>query len=102
MSIDPRSRAGRAPNPRRVGWLFENWPATDRAALEQARRSGGLLDDEGEAASWRPATVKSVLGANGRWLAYLHDHGGLDREAVPADRMTATAIRAYVVHLQAR
>lgn len=101
MDIDPRSDAGRTPNSRRVGWLFENWPETDRAAFEAARRPGGLLDDDGEAASWRPATVKSVLGANGRWLAYLHDQGGLDREAVPADRMTSTAIRAYVVHLQA-
>jgi integrase len=102
MAIDPRSHAGRRPNSRRVGWLFENWPATDRAAFEAARRSGSLLDDDGEATSWRPATVKSVLGANGRWLAYLNDHGGLDREAGPSDRMTVTAIRAYVVHLQAR
>jgi len=60
-----------------------------------------LLEDQGAATSWRPATRQALVGAYGRWLAYLADHACLDTTAAPADRVTPDALRAYVGLLQA-
>jgi len=58
-----------------VAWFVEQWPQADQAAWARARTPGGLLDDDGDAAEWRPATIKSALGAYGRFLAYLERIG---------------------------
>lgn len=85
---------------RRVAWPIEHWPSADRAAWERARQPGDFLDADGAATDWRPASVRSALGAYGRWLAFLHDHAMLDPEHEPADRLTDTAIRAYIAVLR--
>ena len=54
---------------RRVAMPVEHWPAADRAAWEKAQLAGDFLDEDGAAAAWRPATLRSVIGAYGRWLA---------------------------------
>jgi len=94
------SGAAPAKGRRRVAWPVALWPVADRAAWEGAQHPGDLLSDSGAAAQWRPATSKSLVGAYGRWLAYLADHGEVDPAATPTARMTPETIRAYVHYLQ--
>lgn len=67
----------------------------------QAERSGDFPDEPGAAVGWRPATRKAAVGAYGRWLAYLADHGRLDPDIGPVARMTPAAVGDYLAYLRA-
>ncbi|MBK1659852.1 site-specific integrase [Paracraurococcus ruber] len=88
----PRPCGGR----RRVAWRLEAWPEQDRRAWERAITPGGLLDDAGDAAGWRPASRRAALGVYGRFLAFLDARGTLDPTAGPGDRVTPALLNAYV------
>jgi integrase len=92
-----------APRPsRRVSWLVAQWPPADRAAWERAQRPGDFLEEGGAAADWRTATTRAVVGAYGRWLAFLAQESQLDVDLAPEARITPEAVRRYVAWLQAR
>jgi hypothetical protein len=78
------------------------WPEADRAAWAAAHRRGGLLDDDGLAASWSPATDTIIAGGYGRFLSYLAETEDLDPTASPRDRITRLRVEAYVDHLRER
>ena len=84
----------------RVAWPVNMWPSADRDAWTRAQHPGTLLDDAGLAAEWRPATCKSAVGVNGRWLAFLAARGELDMDSGPADRVTPDVVNAYVAYLR--
>lgn len=85
---------------RRVAWFVEQWPQADQAAWVKARTPGGLLDDDGDATEWRPATIRSALGGYGRFLAFLDGQGLLDQKGGPADRLTPAMLDRYVALLR--
>lgn len=85
---------------RRVAWPVERWPALDQQAWIRAQQGGDFLNDDGAAAIWRDATRRSAVGAYGRWLAFLQDHGCLDPRQGPQDRMNPDSLKAYVSFLQ--
>ncbi len=78
------------------------WPEGDRAAWMAAHRRGGLLDDDGLAAAWAPATDTIIASGYGRFLSYLVETEGLDLTASPRDRVTRPVVEAYVDHLRER
>jgi hypothetical protein len=78
------------------------WPAADRAAYERACILGGPFDEGGQAACWRPASHKALLGAYGRWLGFLHNQVVVLEDEGPAERMTPARIDAYVRFLAGR
>jgi integrase/recombinase XerD len=78
------------------------WPDTDRAAWAAAHRRGGLLDDDGLAASWAPLTSGLIASGYGRLLSFLVETGELDAAASPEMRVNRALIEAYVVHLRER
>ncbi|WP_048861567.1 hypothetical protein, partial [Acidisphaera rubrifaciens] len=87
---------------RRVALRPSEWPPLDQDAWARATRRGGFLDEDGDAAAWRPASRRSAIGAWGRYLAYLRQHGLLDPDQGPAARVRPEFVGAYVRHLQAR
>lgn len=82
--------------PRRVALPVTRWPTADQQAWENAQRAGDFLSDDGAATQWRPATHKAAIGAYGRWLAFLDDHGLLDGQAGPTGHLNPASLRAYV------
>ena len=78
------------------------WPETDRTAWMAAHRRGGLLDDDGLAASWAPATSSLIAAGYGRFLSYLAETEDLDPTASPRDRVTRPRVEAYVADLRER
>jgi integrase len=78
------------------------WSAADRAAWAAAHRRGGLLDEDGLAANWAPATSSIIASGHGRFLSYLAESDGLDRAASPAARVTRQRVEAYVARLRER
>lgn len=84
----------------KTAWPLQDWPLADRRAWEAARAQGGLLDDDGLAAGWRPATVNGALAIYGRFLAYLDREGLLDPAHGAGDRLTPAVLSSYVVELQ--
>jgi len=78
---------------------FALWPATDRAAWEDALRPADFLDEGGGGATWRPASRRACQGAYGRLLAWLKARGvDLEGEA-PTARITRDRMRAYAAFL---
>ena len=71
----------------------EQWPAADQAAWEAMIRPGDILDGQGKAAHWRPATRRTNVQHYSRWLGYLEAIGALDPTATPSDRVTRERIR---------
>ena len=84
----------------RTAWPLARWPDADRHAWEQARSPGGLLDDAGLAAGWRPSTVNGALAVYGRFLAFLDREGLLDATHGVGDRLTPDVLKRYVAELQ--
>lgn len=84
----------------KTAWPLAHWPDADRRAWEQARSPGGLLDDAGLAAGWRPATVSGALAIYGRFLAFLDREGLLDAAHGVGDRLTPDVLKRYVAELQ--
>lgn len=78
------------------------WPDSDRAAWEAAHRRGALLDDDGLAADWAPATSSIIAGGYGRFLSFLAGVSELDPSGSPAERITRPRVEAYVAHLRER
>jgi integrase len=87
---------------RRVCLPVCDWPIPDREAWDAAHRRGGLLDDDGLAANWAPATSSIIAGGYGRYLAFLRDIGDLKASETPATRVTRPRVEAYVAHLRQR
>ncbi|RVT89280.1 hypothetical protein EOD42_25485 [Rhodovarius crocodyli] len=79
---------------------FEQWPASDRAAWEMARKPSGFLSPGGKGATWRPASSDSLVGNYGRWLGFLQSRGWLFDSEAPADRVTQPRILALIDMLQ--
>jgi hypothetical protein len=79
-----------------------HWPEKDRAAWVAAHCRGGLLDDDGLAASWAPATSDIIARGYGTYLAFLARTNDLDRTESPADRVTRPRIESYVAYLRER
>ena len=71
-------------------------------AWAAAHRRSGLLDDDGLAASWAPATSDIIGRGYGTFLAFLARTADLDPTASPADRLTRPRIEAYVTYLRER
>ena len=84
----------------KTAWPLARWPEADRQAWEQARSPGGLLDDAGLAAGWRPATVNGALAIYGRLLAFLDREGLLDATQGAGGRLTPDRLTRYVAELQ--
>jgi integrase/recombinase XerD len=78
------------------------WPEPDRTAWAAAHRRGGLLEDDGSAAAWAPATSKLIASGYGRFLSFLAEAEDLDRGASPEMRVTRPRLDAYVAHLRTR
>jgi len=76
------------------------WPSPDRAAWTAAHRRGGLLDDDGLAASWATATSAIIAGGYGRFLSFLAQAGDLDPDQSPATRISRARVEAYVAELR--
>jgi integrase len=76
------------------------WPEPDGAAWNAAHRRGGLLDDDGLATNWAPATSANIAYGYGRFLSFLAEAEGLDFTETPQDRVTRARVLAYVTHLQ--
>ena len=79
-----------------------DWPEPDREAWAAAHRRGGLLDDDGLAASWAEATSSIIAGGYGRFLSFLAETGDLDLLESPAARITRARVEAYVAQLRER
>ncbi len=78
------------------------WPEPDRAAWTAAHRRGGLLDDDGLAASWAPATSSIIARGYGTFLSFLAQAGDLDPDQSPATRISRARVEAYVGELRER
>lgn len=79
-----------------------DWPFPDQRAWEDAIRPGDILDGQGPATHWRPATRRTNMQHYGRWLGYLASIGALDPTAMPSDRVTPDRIRGFVAHIKER
>jgi site-specific recombinase XerD len=79
-----------------------DWPKQDCALWAAAHRRGGLLDDDGQAASWAPATSDIVARGYGSFLSFLAKTNDLDPTESPADRVTRPRVEAYVTYLRER
>lgn len=77
-----------------------SWPAGDRQLWEQAQRKGDVIDPDGRAARWRPATRRQVAKGYALWLGFLTTSGILDGS--PDQRVTKDALRSYIVQLRQR
>jgi integrase/recombinase XerD len=78
------------------------WLEPDRAAWTAAHRRGGLLDDDGLAASWAPATNAIIAGGYARFLSFLAQTRDLDPHQSPATRINRARVEAYVAELRER
>jgi len=76
------------------------WPDRDRIAWDAAHRRGGLLDENGLAADWAPATSSIIAGGYGRFLSFLVETGSLDPDMQPQDRVTRPRVEAYIAHIR--
>jgi integrase len=78
----------------------EEWPEPDQAAWRSALEPGDIFDQGGAGANWAPNTRRGIIGAYGRWLAWLTLNGLLDGGQGPAERVTPQFITRYVADLQ--
>ena len=81
---------------------LDEWPLSDQAAWRMAVDPGNVLDGPGRAAGWSPKTLRTVIAAYGRWLAFLILHGWLDPNCPPAARLNEDWLRAYIDTLRAQ
>ncbi|MCW8087676.1 tyrosine-type recombinase/integrase [Sabulicella glaciei] len=81
---------------------FASWPEADRATYLAACTPGSPFDDPGAAASWRPATHRSLCAAYSRWLGFLQSEGVVLAEEGPAERVTPERLRHYERMLRGR
>jgi site-specific recombinase XerD len=82
-------------------WRVFEWPGPDQIAWVAAtRRSRRLLEEDGLAADWSRATVRTISRGYGRWLHWLYRESLLDRDARPEARVTPERVAAYVSELR--
>jgi site-specific recombinase XerD len=86
----------------RVCLPVSDWPLTDVEAWNAAHRRGGLLDDNGLAANWAPATSLRIAEGYGRFLSFLIETRDYDPSETPAMRITRSRVESYVAHLRER
>ena len=75
---------------------LNQWPRHDRAAWETAIRPGDPLSPSGPAAGMAPTTKRSMACLYGQVLRWLQEHGQLDPEQGPADRLTHERFIGYL------
>ncbi len=78
---------------------FSEWPEPDRSTWTRETSAGGLFDDPGLAAHWRPATSRRYTFAYGRWLRFLALRFPKALELDAALRISRERITAYVMLL---
>src|SRR5215470_11609300 len=86
----------------RICLPVSDWATADREAWDAAHRRGGLLDDDGLAAHWRPASSLMNAGGYGRFLSFLIESDDYDLSETPATRITRPRVEAFVEHLRER
>ena len=86
----------------RVCLPVSDWPLTDREAWNAAHRRGGLIEDDGLAANWAPATSSIIAEGYGRFLYFLIETEDYDPSETPAMRITRLRVENYVAHLRER
>ncbi len=86
-------------DPMRRALPFADWPCLDQKAWEMAIAEGDILDGQGPAAHWATRTKQTNIQHYGRWLGWLLWSGQLVADALPVDRVTPAAVRAYHRHL---
>lgn len=87
-------------DPHRRCMPLREWPEGDRLAWECAVHTGDLLDEDGAAAHWTPATQTKVCKAYGRWLTFLAGLGDLHATGAPHRRVTRERLSAYLDELR--
>jgi integrase/recombinase XerD len=78
------------------------WPSEDRDRWQAAQLRGDVIDPDGKAAHWRPATSQQVAKGYGLWLGYLAEQGSLDADVSPEKRLTSELLRGYIGELGLR
>ena len=76
------------------------WPLLDREAWNGALTVVSLMEPDGLAAAWRPATRRFVVEGYGYWLAWLKRSGYLDPTSPPGDRITPCRLESYLSYLR--
>ena len=76
------------------------WPLLDREAWNGALTVVSLMEPDGLAAAWRPATRRFVEEGYGYWLAWLERNGYLDPTSPPGDRITPSRLGSYLSYLR--
>src|SRR5262249_22134038 len=79
---------------------IQAWPVLDQIAWEAALATGDLLERDGPAAHWSPATQRTTAKSYGHWIAWLTQTRQLDAETSPPARATPERIANYVTHLR--
>lgn len=74
---------------------FDQWPSADRQTWDALFLEGDILDGEGPARHWRPATRRTNERAYGLWLGWLKMQGLLSETEDPVSRATQDQITAY-------
>ena len=78
------------------------WPDLDQRHWHAILRRGELLDDDGRAADWSPATILKHRKGYDRWLGWLIENNDLDPLESPWQRVTPNPVRCYVEDLRKR
>jgi integrase/recombinase XerD len=78
------------------------WPEPDRVAWPAAHHRGCLLDEDGLAACWAPATSAIFAGGYGRFLSFLAQTGDMAPHESPATRINRARVEAYMAELRER
>lgn len=71
------------------------WPEIDRQLWESGIRPGDFINGPNQAQHLRPATLQGYVERYRAWLAFLQSRGLLDRQAMPAERVSRENVWAY-------
>ena len=77
-----------------------HWPALDRAAWERANVPGTPFEPGGIASRWSKTCRRKTALGYGRYLYFLEQRGGLDKNAAPASRVTHRLLLTYLEELE--
>jgi hypothetical protein len=72
------------------------WPPLDRKMWIAAMQPGDPFEKPGVAAGWRPAMQRMTERDYGVYLGWLLDHGSLDYDMRPLDRVEQDRVGAFV------
>ena len=85
-----------------LGLTRDHWPPRDQQLWRRAIQPAGLFDSAGAAADWSEATRRKTAYGYGHWLRWLQDHGQLDIDLPPSDRVTEPRVRDYLGDIMAQ